>query len=340
MLDRNVHHVSAPGSINLSDFTNYPDAHDSVERRRDLCEERMVMTTRREICTYAAFLVAGTCVGSRSRIAFSKDGSIASLAADVRRLEAESGGRLGVAVLDTRTGARAGHRADERFPMCSTFKFLAAAAILKRVEAGQESLDRRIVFAPADIVVNSLVTRERAGAGGMSLGELCEAAMTFSDNTAGNLLLAALGGPAGLTAFARSLGDQITRLDRIEPELNEALPDDPRDTTTPAAMSANLRLLVLGNALSESSREQLTAWLLGNKTGGTRLRARLPQGWRVGDKTGVGERGTNNDVGLLWPPGREAIVVSAYLTGTSAPVEKRNATIAAVGEAVATALGR
>lgn len=296
------------------------------------------MTTRREICTYAALLLAGTCIGG-SRTALSKDGSIAQLAGNFQRLEAESGGRLGVAVLDTRTGARAGYRADERFPMCSTFKFVAAAAVLKRVDDRQESLDRKVVFGPADIVVYSPVTKPRVGADGMSLGELCEAAMVLSDNAAGNLLLAALGGPAGLTAFARSLGDQTTRLDRIEPELNEALPDDPRDTTTPSAMSANLRLLVLGNALSESSRKQLTAWLVGNKTGDTRLRARLPQGWRVGDKTGAGDRGTNNDVGLLWPPGREPVIVSAYLTGTNAPVERRNATIAAVGEAVAAALG-
>lgn len=168
------------------------------------------------------------------------------LRGDIARIETESGGRLGVAVLDTLTDARFGHRADERFPMCSTFKLLAAAAILARVDAKQEQLDRRIEFASADVVVNSRVTKDHVGAPGMSLAELCEAAMTMSDNTAGNLLLASLGGPQGLTAYARSLGDTVTRLDRIEPELNEAAPGDARDTTTPAAMAANVRALVPG----------------------------------------------------------------------------------------------
>ena len=146
-------------------------------------------------------------------------------------------------------------------------------------------------------------------------------------------------GPAGITVLARSLGDPVTRLDRTEPELNEAKPGDPRDTTSPAAMTANLRALLIGEALSTASRAQLTAWLAANKTGDTRLRARLPAGWRVGDKTGTGGNGTNNDVGVLWPPGRAPILVSAYLTETAVPPEQRNAAIAAVGQAVAQALG-
>jgi beta-lactamase class A len=189
------------------------------------------------------------------------------------------------------------------------------------------------------VVVNSAITKDRAGGEGMTLGELCEAAMIVSDNTAGNLLLAALGGPAGLTAYARSLGDTVTRLDRIEPELNEAIPGDPRDTTSPAAMLADLRTLVLGDALSASSRELLTQWLIGNKTGDTRLRAGLPKGWRVGDKTGAGEHGTTNDVGIIWPPGRAPVLVAIYLTGTPQGGDQRNATLAAVGRAVAAALG-
>jgi beta-lactamase class A len=259
-------------------------------------------------------------------------------AGDLGKIEAESGGRLGVAVLDTMSGERAGHRVDERFPMCSTFKLLAAAAVLARVDADRERLDRRIRFEAGDVVVNSPVTKDRHGGAGMSLGELCEAAMTVSDNTAGNLLLASIGGPAGLTAYARSLGDTQTRLDRIEPDLNEAIPGDPRDTTTPGAMLANLQTLVLGNALSAKSRDQLMQWLIGNKTGDTRLRAGLPAGWRVGDKTGAGESGTTNDVGVIWPPGRAPVIVSAYLTGTSAPGDRRNASIAAVGRAVASTL--
>ena len=288
------------------------------------------MTTRR---SFVAGALAGwsLVLGGAARAAGLAD----TLAADLARIERESGGRLGVAVLDTGSGATVEHRGSERFPICSTFKLVGSAAVLKRVEQGQERIDRRVTFAASDIVVNSPVTKERVGGSGMTLAEICEAAMTMSDNTAGNLILAALGGPAGFTAYARSLGDSVTRLDRIEPELNEALPGDPRDTTTPLAMLGNLQKLVLGDALSPASKEQLTKWMLANKTGDTRLRAQLPAGWRTGDKTGAGDRGTNNDVGVLWPPERKPIVVTAYLTGTSEPADKRNATLAAVGRAIA-----
>jgi beta-lactamase class A len=251
-------------------------------------------------------------------------------------IERESGGRLGVAVLDTSSGVRASLHADDKFPMCSTFKLLACSAVLKRVDAGKEKLDRRIRYEARDLVTYSPTTEKHVG-DGMTLADLCEAAMTLSDNTAGNLILANLGGPQGVTAFARSLGDPVTRLDRIETELNEAVPGDPRDTTTPAAMLKNVQALVLGDTLSAASKEQLIKWLLGNKTGDTRLRARLPQGWRVGDKTGSGERGTTNDAGVIWPAGRTPIVVTIYLTETSAGAEQRNATLAAVGHAVAAA---
>jgi beta-lactamase class A len=276
----------------------------------------------------------------RARSGRGGERAVRHLGSELGRVETESGGRLGVAVLDTLTGVQVGHRADERFPMCSTFKLLAAAAVLARVDAGRERLDRRIRFESSDIVVNSAVTKDRVGGDGMSLAELCEAAMTVSDNTAGNLILASLGGPDGLTAYARSLGDTLTRLDRIEPALNEALPGDPRDTTTPAAMLSNLRTLALGTVLSAASRELLTAWLVGNKTGDTRLRAGLPKDWRTGDKTGAGERGTTNDVALVWPPQRLPIIISIYLTGTPAASEQRNATLAKVGRAVVSALDR
>jgi beta-lactamase class A len=262
----------------------------------------------------------------------------AHLPEEFKRIERDSGGRLGVAVLDTGSGAEAKHRADERFPMCSTFKLLATAAILARVDAGREHLDRHIPFGPGDIVVNSPTTSARVSEGRMSLADLSEAAMTVSDNTAGNLLLASLGGPTGLTACARSIDDSITRLDRIEPQLNEALSDDPRDTTSPAAMLADINSLVPGGVLSQTSRKQLTDWLLGNKTGGSRLRARLDKNWRVADKTGSGERGTTNDVGLIWPPNRGPVIACIYLTGSPGSGDERNATIAAVGFAIGNAL--
>jgi beta-lactamase class A len=261
-----------------------------------------------------------------------------TLTEELARIGEKSGGRLGVSVLDTRDGSVAGHRADERFAMCSTFKALAAAAVLARVDAGKEHLDHRIRYEAKHLVTYSPVT-EKNVATGMTLGELCEAAITLSDNTAGNLLLANIGGPEGFTAYMRSLGDQVTRLDRIETELNEAAPGDPRDTTTPAAMTANLRKLVLGEALSSKSRERLKAWLIANKTGDTRIRAGVPSGWIVGDKTGTGGRGTNNDVGIIWPPGRPPVILSVYLTETSASFEARNAIIAEVASTVAGALG-
>lgn len=257
------------------------------------------------------------------------------LADQLSQIESRSGGRLGVAMLDTATLRHAEHRATEPFPMCSTFKLLAAAAALKRVDNGQDHLGRRIRFQSSDVVVNSPVTKDHVGGGGMTLAEICAAALNYSDNTAGNLLLASLGGPQGLTAYARSIGDQVTRLDRIEPDLNEALPGDPRDTTTPAAMLHNLRTLIFGNALSTASKDRLTKWLLGNRTGDTRLRAGLPAGWRCGDKTGSGERGSTNDIGVVWRPQGAPVLVTIYLTETAATSEARNATLADVGRLVA-----
>ncbi len=250
-------------------------------------------------------------------------------------IEEGVGGRLGVALLDLGTGLRAGWRQDERFPMCSTFKFLAAAAILARQDQGLDSLGRRVKFTTANLVEYSPATGPRADGEGMTLAELCEAAVTLSDNTAGNLMLNSLGGPEGLTAFARSLGDEVTRLDRYETALNEALPGDPRDTTTPAAMLDDMRKLLLGSALSPASRERLLGWLVANKTGAARLRAGLPKDWRVGDKTGSGDRGTANDIAILWPPGREPVLVTVYLTGSDTDMNRRNAAIAEVGRLVA-----
>ncbi|WP_028346282.1 class A beta-lactamase [Bradyrhizobium murdochi] len=291
------------------------------------------MITRRRFQLGCGAALITTALSARQAIRASTANQ--RLSDEIKRLESESGGRLGVCVLDTATNTRHDHRGDERFPMCSTFKMLAAAAILARVDAGHEQLTRRITFDASALVVYSPITEKRVGGDGMTLAEICEAAVTLSDNTAGNLLLASIGGPPGLTAFARSLGDQVTRLDRDEPSLNEALPDDPRDTTTPNAMASNLQALVLGTkALSAASREQLTAWLIANKTGDTRLRAGLAKDWRVGDKTGTGARGTNNDVAVTWPPGKAPIVITAYLTGSTVSAAQQNAILASVARAV------
>jgi beta-lactamase class A len=246
-------------------------------------------------------------------------------------LEARNGGRLGVAALDTASGKRLGHRADERFPMCSTFKFLLAALVLVRVDRGQERLDRRIAFSEKDLESYSPVSKQHVGRHGMSLAELCDATVTLSDNTAANLLLATLGGPPALTAFARELGDELTRLDRIEPALNEAAPGDPRDTTSAAAMLGDMQRLLVGDALSAASRERLIGWLVGCKTGDKRLRAGFPAGWRVGDKTGTGANGSANDIAIAWPTGRAPILVTAYYTGSAIGDDARSRVIADAG---------
>lgn len=286
--------------------------------------------------TFTGVLLAGSLaglMGIRAAMAGDRAGTEA-FERRLARIEDDIGGRLGVALLDLGTGLRAGWRQDERFPMCSTFKFLAAAAILARQDQGLDSLERRVKFAATDLVEYSPATGPRTDGEGMTLAELCEAAVTLSDNTAGNLMLNSLGGPEGLTAFARSLGDDITRLDRYETALNEALPGDPRDTTTPAAMLADMRELLLGTALSPASRERLLGWLVANKTGDARLRAGLPKDWRVGDKTGSGDRGTANDIAILWPPRREPMLVTVYLTGSDADMNRRNAAIAEVGKLI------
>jgi beta-lactamase class A len=296
------------------------------------------MTTRRHFIIGAG-AIAGLGFPGLRLSARAEGGLPATLRGEFSRIERESGGRLGVAVLDTSSQAQLGHHADDRFPMCSTFKLLACAAVLKRVDGGQEHLDRRITIQAADIVPESTFIKEKAAGTSMTLAALCEAAMTYSDNTAANLIIESLGSPQVVTAYARSIGDTMTRLDRNEPALNEAVPGDLRDTTTPSAMVKNMQTLLLGDVLSAASKKQLTDWLLANKTGGTRLRAGLPASWKVGDKTGAGERGSTNDIGIVWPPGRAPLLVAAYLTETAAPADTRNAALAAVGRAVATAIG-
>jgi len=268
----------------------------------------------------------------------------AALQSSLRELEAGSGGRLGVSVL-ARGLPRISHRAGERFPMCSTFKVLAVAAVLSRVDAGAERLDRRVGYTPSDLLAYAPVTRANLHRGSMTLVELCAAAIELSDNTAANLLLRVLGGPSAVTRFVRSIGDPITRLDRTEPALNTAIPGDPRDTTTPLSMARDLQRVLLGGVLSASSRAKLTGWMVACKTGTTCLRAGFPVSWTAGDKTGLGgaanaagDSGTRNDIAIAWPPGRAPLLVTAYLTGSQLPAKERDAVLAEVGRIVARSL--
>jgi beta-lactamase class A len=247
------------------------------------------------------------------------------LAARIAALEARAGGRLGVAVIESATGRHVAYRGDERFPMCSTFKVLAAAAVLRRVDAGAGSLDRRIAYGPADLLTYAPVTRAHVAEGALPLGELCAAAIQWSDNTAGNLILRTIGGPVAVTAMARSLGDTVTRLDRTEPTLNSAIPGDPRDTTTPMAMARDLQRVLTGATLSAASRRQLEAWMVGDRVGDDRLRAGLPAGWGIGDKTGSGDHGVANTIAILRPPARAPLFVAVYYAGSTGPMAARNA---------------
>jgi beta-lactamase class A len=263
------------------------------------------------------------------------------LAADARdvnaalaEVERRHGGRLGVAILDTGNGQRAGHRADERFLMCSTFKMLLAATILARVDRGQERLDRRVIFGKDAVLAYAPVSRLHVGPPGMTLAQLCQAAVSLSDNTAANVLLAHLGGPSVVTAYARQLGDTLTRLDRVEPELNRPSADGLLDTTTPNAMLADLDKLTLGSALSEASRRQLIDWLCQTTTGKNLLRAGMPSDWRVGEKTGNGVT-QRNDVAIVWPPQRKPLLIAAYYANEQADDDQRAAALADVGRVIA-----
>jgi beta-lactamase class A len=253
----------------------------------------------------------------------------------VAALEAAAQCRLGVHIIDTATGREHGHRPDERFMMLSSFKLLASALVLARAEQGLDSLQRRIRYTREDLVPWSPVTEKHVGGDGLSLAQLCEATITTSDNTAANLILASYGGPGALTAYARSLGDTVTRLDRTEPELNLPSGAAMLDTTTPRAMTQTLQKLLVGDALAATSRATLLQWLKANTTGDKRLRAGVPAGWSVGEKTGT-NRTDANDVGIAWPPGRAPWLVSAYLADSSAPAAAREAALAGVGRLLTT----
>jgi beta-lactamase class A len=282
----------------------------------------------------AALAASAACVRARAATSSAEE-RLALANKRLAEIEARGGGRLGVFVRDTGSGATIEHRADERFPMCSTFKLLTAAATLKRVDDGAERLDRTIAYGPNDLLEYAPIAKAHVAEGGMTVADLCAAAIDWSDNTAGNLVLQSIGGPAGFTAFARSLGDEQTRLDRNEPTLNESLPGDPRDTTSPRAMAADMQKVLVGDAISRSSRRQLQDWLINDKVGDKRLRAGLPPSWRIGDKTGTGEHGSTNAVAIIWPPGRAPLIATVYYTESSAPMEARNAIHKAIGGLIA-----
>ncbi|MBV8970445.1 MAG: class A beta-lactamase [Verrucomicrobia bacterium] len=250
-------------------------------------------------------------------------------------IEKEIGGRLGVKVV-SEDSFRIEYRADERFPMCSTFKAILAACVLSR--DGIKSLADMISYGTNDLQEYAPVAKEHVEQGGMSLGDLCAAAVEYSDNTAANLLLRRIGGPAELTNYFRSLGDTVSRLDRTEPTLNTALAGDERDTTSPTAMANDLVELLLRDRLEVDARQQLENWMLNCKTGNKRLRAGLPQDWTVADKTGTGENGTAGDIALVQRPHRYPIVLVVYIHQATVPADEISGAFAKVARLLVSVL--
>lgn len=244
------------------------------------------------------------------------------------------GGRLGVAAMNS--AGRTLFDADSRYAMCSTFKLPLAAAMLAGVERGRWTLAEELNFAAADLLDYAPVVRANLAAGKLSIEALCAAIIEVSDNSAANILLRKLGGPGALTEYIRGLGDHETRLDRLEPDLNSNLPDDPRDTTTPNAMLRLTRTILFGDRLSQANRIKLATWMARCTTGRDRLRAGLPPAWRLGDKTGTGANGAHNDVLFALPPVQPPLVVACFISGGDASDEVRAQIHASVARFIAT----
>ncbi|MFI8972966.1 class A beta-lactamase [Nocardia asteroides] len=290
----------------------------------------MTTSLRRRLAAAAlalAAVAASACSTSATEATVPSSTAAATDALAFVALESTYDARLGLSAIDTGTDRVVAYREHERFPMASTFKGLACGALLQAHPLATGYFEQVIRYTAADIVVNSPET-ERHIDTGMTVTALCDAAITQSDNTAGNLLLRLLGGPEGFTAFLRTLGDQVSRLDRWEPELNTAVPGDERDTTTAAALAADYRALVVGTALAEPERAQLAAWLKASKTGAKRIKAGLPADWTVGDKTGTPAYGSALDVAVAWPPGRAPLVLAVLTTRTDKDAEPVNELVA------------
>ncbi|MFF8491278.1 Exo family class A beta-lactamase [Streptomyces albidoflavus] len=302
---------------------------------------RTLLTATAGAALAAATLVPGTAYASSGGRGHGS-GSVSDAERRLAGLERTSGARLGVYAYDTGSGRTVAYRADELFPMCSVFKTLSSAAVLRDLDRNGEFLSRRIFYTQDD--VEQADGAPETGkpenlANGMTVEELCEVSVTASDNCAANLMLRELGGPAAVTRFVRSLGDRVTRLDRWEPELNSAEPGRVTDTTSPRAITRTYGRLVLGDALDPRDRRLLTSWLLANTTSGDRFRAGLPDDWTLGDKTGAGRYGTNNDAGVTWPPGRAPIVLTVLTAKTEQDAARDDGLVADAARVLAETLG-
>jgi beta-lactamase class A len=295
----------------------------------------LIRLSRRGVLIGAAALATSTLPAA------SATGTQYDLKGRMQALEREKDCRIGAYALDVGNGRTVRYRGDERFPMLSTFKAFLGAALLDRSRYCEPGLLRkRLYWAKSELVANSPITSQHID-DGLTVAELCWAAICVSDNTAANVLLKQIGGPDGLTCFIRQLGDPVTRLDRWEIELNNWSPSERRDTTTPAAAGRNLRLLTVGGALHPADRTQLIAWMRAARTGAKRIRAGLPKTWVVGDKTGTSSSyGSANDIAIAHPRGGAPLILAIY-TNRSQPTQVADETIiATTATALAQALGR
>ncbi|MFF5211148.1 class A beta-lactamase [Streptosporangium sp. NPDC000396] len=287
-------------------------------------------------------LSAGTASAATAAFPAAAVSGEAQVRKELRELEASFKGRIGAYAIDTATGKTVTYRAGESFPLLSTFKAPLCAAALHKARTSEPGLMSKVVkWTAADLKPNSPVT-EKHVEDGLTVAQLCEATITLSDNTAGNMVLKQIGGPAGLTKYFRTLQDPISRLDRWETELNDWTPKEKRDTTTPAAISRDLRVLTVGKALHAKDQEQFNAWLLANKTGDERIRAGLPKTWTIGDKTGTNSDGFGggNDIAVIWPEKGAAPIIMAVYTNRTPGLAADNATIAKTATILARGLGK
>ena len=243
-------------------------------------------------------------------------------------------------MFDANTGRTVHYRGDERFPLNSTHKTFSCAALLARVDAQSLSLDQKVSLSREMLVAYSPITEQSLSPQTITLRGICRAAVSYSDNTAGNVVLDAIGGAAEFNAYMRSIGDEVTRLDRREPELNESVPGDLRDTTTPLAIVDALRQVLLGDGLSETSRIELRQWMVDDSVGAALLRASLPSDWKIADKTGAGGYGSRSIIAVIWPPSKQPLVVGIYITQTAALMAASNQAIARIGAVLSEVYGR
>jgi len=281
------------------------------------------------ICVFASFFSTFVCALETTKL-------MNVVQAEENALQA----RVGMTVFDANTGTTWQYRGDERFPLNSTYKTFSCAALLAKVDEKSLSLDQSVSISKEMLVTYSPITEKSLSPQTMTFGEVCRAAVSYSDNTAANVVFDAIGGTTGFNSYMRSIGDDQTRLDRKEPELNDATPGDERDTTTPNDIVSSLRKILLGNGLSVSSRNVLTQWMLDDQVAGALLRASLPSNWKIADKTGAGGYGSRSIVAVIWPPSKQPVVVGIYVTQTKASLQASNEAIARIGAALKEAIGR